>query len=171
MTGDPIQQYGEQDLPFQLGSGRKLSMKATKTDSNQTIMSVAAGLDAGLSYVFTPHGCFLTKDAMAPPVNREYMLRLGNHFYLKGTLLYPKESVDEVLAPVANADPPQIPQGAQGDGFDFGYNDLLDYDGPGRRPQRQQPQDQEEPHWEESEDPGNWSDKMTLEQLRDKRIL
>ena len=60
-------------------------MKTAASDAHQTGMSVAAGL----TYVFSPQGCFLTKSHVPTPSDKESMVRIGNHFYLKGRILAP----------------------------------------------------------------------------------
>jgi hypothetical protein len=86
IQGEPIKQYGGQCLPFGFESGRKLSMKTAASDAHQTVMSVAAGLDAGLTYVFSPQGCFLTKSHVPTPSDKESMVRIDDHVYIKGRI-------------------------------------------------------------------------------------
>ena len=65
--------------------------------------------------MFSPQGGFLTKSHVPTPSDNESMVRIGNHFYIKGRILSPSEHMDHVLAPVH--DDVALPQG--GDGFLF----------------------------------------------------
>ena len=75
--------------------------------------------------------------------------------------------MDHVLAPVH--DDVALPQG--GDGFDFAYDDLLDYQAPGGQVRQPVVDDDIENHWEAQEDPAQWADEMVFEDIRPKPNL
>ena len=126
MSGEVIRQHGVQHASVQLPSGRSTCLTGTVADVVKNALSVARATEAGMSFVFSPEGGWMSRRPPQRPDDAESFVKKAGLYYLPVT----NRSVqtDGVLAaPVLDG---EVGTAALNDtemaGTSSGMNDMID---------------------------------------------